>query len=204
MVIVLLSLAVAVRCVYRVSMTFDSVVPENQHVMMSFVNHNKTNLFNKIDIRVQSKVHDNQYVNIYTLESEEDAKCYSTYFSNPYMICSSYFTHSFDSFIRQDSNVSLCDSSNVLMSDTYFVIFDNSLSKREMIDESDRAVKLTHSVAFRMDDFDDYHHHVQNMYVLLAVLAAGLLLLLGFQLFEYRSIEKKLSKDDKHNDGGFD
>lgn len=202
--ILLFALAAAVRCVYHVSMTFDSVVPEDRHVMMSFVNQNKTNLFNKIDIHVYSKVHENQYINIYTLDNEEDAKCYSTYFSNQYMICSSYFTHGFDSFIKQESNVSLCDSNNIMMSDTYFVIYDNSLSKREMIDESDRAIKLTNTITFRMNDFDDYHHHVLNMYRLLGVLSTSLLALLGYQLFELYCIKKKLSKDAKHNDGGFD
>jgi hypothetical protein len=120
------------------------------------------------------------------------------------MICSSYFTHPFDSFIRQESNISLCDSGNIMMSDTYFVIFDNSLSKREMIDESDRPVKMTNTITFRMNDFDDYHHHVQNMYRLLATVAVALLVLMGYQLFELYSIKKKLSKDAKHNDGGYD
>ena len=64
------------------------------------------------------------------------------------MICSTYFTNSFDSFVKQESLVKLVSKDKQNLKSSYFVIFDNSLSKKEVLDESSRIVNITNEVTF--------------------------------------------------------
>ena len=113
----------------------------------------------------------NQYLNIFTLDNESDLDCYSTYFINPYQICSSYFQNSFDSFLLSDSKIWLVSKDKQQLRKEYFMLYDNSLSKKEFLDESDRDVDITTEVIFSMDNFDDYHSHLLSSSLFLTSVA---------------------------------
>src|SRR3990167_1631529 len=102
----------------------------------------------------------NQYLNMFTLDSQDELDCYSTYFTNPYQICSSYFQNSFDSFLLDSSKTWLVSKDKQQLKSEYYILYDNSLSKKEFLDESDRDVDIATEVIFSMDNFDDYHGHL--------------------------------------------
>ena len=93
------------------------------------------------------------------LDEYDDMACYTSYFKDQFKICSMYFQNSFDSFLKPDSNVSLVKRTDSVLKDNYYIIFDNSLSKREFIDESNWPVKLSHSLTFELASMEDYRSH---------------------------------------------
>jgi hypothetical protein len=99
---------------------------------------------------------------MFNLTDQQTVNCYTTYFNDQYQICSDYFTNSFDSFLVNKKNFPLILKGSPTSSSTNFMIFDNSLSKKEVLDESDSFVKMKNDIVFSLDGFLDYEGHVES------------------------------------------
>ena len=99
---------------------------------------------------------------MFNLTDQATVNCYTTYFNDQYQICSDYFTNSFDSFLVNKKNFPLIQKGAPTSSSTNFMIFDNSLSKKEVLDESDSFVKMRNDIVFSLDGFLDYEGHVES------------------------------------------
>lgn len=103
------------------------------------------------------------------MHNQSMASCYRNYFAQPYKLCPDYFKNTFSSFVRNNLSTTLVFKSGegLPMYDRYLMVFDNSLSKKEMLDESDQPVKTRFEASFTLNSFGDYHSHVRSSRLLL-------------------------------------
>jgi hypothetical protein len=117
-------------------------IKDNSYAIMKFTNPQNTSFYDKVSIdyegrsviplSLKSQVNNYTHINIFTTTQKDDLECYQKFTTQNLTICHLYFQDSFDNFILNNAKISFLDIDNKVINKENFLIFENSLSKRDI------------------------------------------------------------------------
>lgn len=95
-------------------------------------------------------------MNVFELDSQDKFSCFDNFFKNKLLMCSDYFSSPFSSFILSNYTSMLVKQEDESFKPEKHIIFDNSLSKKDIGLFEKGDVALNTDLLFKLKNFEDY------------------------------------------------
>ena len=108
-------------------------IKDNSFAILKFDNYHNTSFYDKFTIDYNGFSTNNYtHINIFETSEPDDVECYRRYMTEKLTMCHLYFQDSFDNFILSEKNITLLDIRKNVIDNKKYVIFENSLSKKDI------------------------------------------------------------------------
>lgn len=179
---------------YVLQINFKMTIANNSYSLMKFTNPQMTSFYDRINILYEGySVNNYTHINIFPTNTTDNLQCYQRFFDYNLKTCHLYFQDSFNNFIINDYSQSQLDLKEGKVSQEEYIIFENSLSKKDLGFYEDVSVKWMNNLNFRQSPFENYANQILLMKTLFVIVSAIQIILFLF-LFYHKMELKRMSR----------